>query len=566
MPAGTAYGLHGAAFSGIEEGLQSKGVQVTPHPEASMSRTRSASHIALALLFALAQAACGGGGSEPPVAGSPTATPTNLAASHSSGTSIHLTWTNNASGATGIRVERSTAAGGPFATILTAAGTATSADDAGLSVSTRYAYRVTALSGAAVGTPSAVVTVDPPPIPDAPLAPTGVVASLQPGSALKADWTHPGTNVKGFRVERRRDVPGFEYAKVADLTAAQRTFLDPCLRPGSAFLYRVTAFNEVGSAAAVTPTSTSTPAPTAAPAPGSGPHGLTATQLNADSYRIEWTNGCSSADEILVESADDPTFDVWRNRLVVSSDTTWFTDVGLPQGKQRKYRLSGRNAFGSTDYSNLVQIDGPATAPPPTGGSIAFYADYDNTVVVTDLVPALDAGVSSSGGLSAGCSWYYNAVHSMQDFMCYGAAIHFPLQGTSIDGVGVTFDLTGATIVRALLTLDASGLAVAPSTLSLSGIATAWDTTTLSGDTPLDLSQVGAVQQGRPSTLGLYVLDVTAIVQAWATGTLENDGLLLQDADLAFPLSDSIRTSLFYSTDSYAGDPKKRPTLWVDFH
>jgi len=70
---------------------------------------------------------------------------------------------------------------------------------------------------------------------------------------------------------------------------------------------------------------------------------------------------------------------------------------------------------------------------------MAFYADSDNTVVVTDLVPALDAGVSSDGGRSAGCSWYYNAVLSMQDFMCYAAAIHFPLAGTSTGGA--SFDL-----------------------------------------------------------------------------------------------------------------------------
>jgi len=566
MCAGTTYGLHGAAFSGIEEGLPSDGVQATPPPEASMTRTRPAIHVAMALLVALAQAACGGGG-EPPVAGSPTATPTNLVASHSSGTSIHLAWTNHAVGATGILVERSTAAAGPFEPVVTSPGTASSADDAGLVVSTRYAYRVTALSGAASGTPSAVVTVDPPPIPDPPAAPTGVMASLQPGSTLKVDWTHPGTNVKGFMIERRRDVLGFEYAKVADLTADLRTYVDPCLSPGSPFLYRVTAFNEVGSAAAVTPTSTTTPAPGAAPDLGSGPHGLTATLLNADSYRIEWTNACSSADRILVEYADGPNFDVWRNRLgssFLSSDTTWFTDVGLPQGMHRKYRLSGRNVYGSTDYSNLVQVDGPAAAPPPTGGSMAVYADYDNTVVVTDLVPALDASVSSSGGLAAGCSWFHNAVLSMQDFMCYAAAIHFPLQGTST--AGGAFDLAGTTIDRALLSLDASGLSVTPSTLSLSGIATAWDTATLSGGTSLALSPGGAVQQGRPASLGLYVLDVTAIVQAWASGALENDGLLLQDADRSFPSSDSIRTSLFHSTDSYAGDPKKRPTLWVDFH
>jgi hypothetical protein len=148
--------------------------------------------------------------------------------------------------------------------------------------------------------------------------------------------------------------------------------------------------------------------------------------------------------------------------------------------------------------------------------------------------------------------------------MCYSAAVHFPLSGTST--TGIAFDLAGTTIDRALLALSVSGLSVPPSSLSLSAISTAWDTTTLSGDTPLGLHQGGASQQLRPTALGPYVFDVTSIVQAWADGTLENNGVLLEDTEVVFPSSDSIRTSLFYSTDSFAGDPGKRPTLWVDYH
>jgi titin len=505
---------------------------------------------------------------------SPTATPTNLVVAYSSATSVHLTWTNNAVGATGIRVERATAAAGPFTTIVdaagtpvTVAGTAVSADDARLTLSTQYWYRATALNGGTAGTPSAVATVAPPPVPSAPAAPTGLTVTNPSGMTLKVDWTHSGTNVKGFRVERLMNFTGWDYVKVADLPATARTFSDPCLRPGSPFLYKVTAFNEVGAATVTSAANTFTPAPTVAPVATSGPSALVATQLTADSYRVSWTNSCTTADLIRVEYADGPGYTTWINLLGASdfaSDATWFIYTDLPPGTVRRIRVSGRNVFGSTNFSNLVQTDGPAVAPPATSGSIGIYADYDNTKVYTDILPATNATVYSSGGLSAGCFWSFNTFLGMQDFMCYSAAIHFPLSGTNASGVA--FNLAGKTIDRAYFALNVSSVSINPTNLQVGAIASAWNTTTLTGNTSLNLYTTGGSLQGSPVAFGPYVFNVTSIVQAWVTGSFVNNGLLLEDAEYVFPYGDYIRTSFFFSTDTFAGDQNKRPTLWVDYH
>ncbi len=69
--------------------------------------------------------------------------PSNLTAAAASSTSITLSWTDNATGEDGYRIERKVS-GGSYATIKTLGPNATSYTDSGLSPSTTYFYRVIA--------------------------------------------------------------------------------------------------------------------------------------------------------------------------------------------------------------------------------------------------------------------------------------------------------------------------------------------------------------------------------------------------------------------------------------
>jgi hypothetical protein len=74
------------------------------------------------------------------------AAPSGLAAAAVSRTQINLAWTNNASNATSIAIERSRG-GRPYTQIASVSATAGSYSDAGLSSRTRYTYRVRARNG-----------------------------------------------------------------------------------------------------------------------------------------------------------------------------------------------------------------------------------------------------------------------------------------------------------------------------------------------------------------------------------------------------------------------------------
>jgi hypothetical protein len=442
--------------------------------------------------------------------------------------------------------------------------------DTGLTVGAQYWYRLTAVSGAASGTPSSVVTATPPAVPTTPTAPGALTVGQLTAVSAVVTWTHPGTNLKGFKVERLMNYTGYAYQQVADLPGSARSFSDSCLRPGTPYLYRVSAFNEAGATATATSALATTSAPAAAPA--GPPTGFKATQLTQSTYRVEWTPSCSTADRLLVEAAPGPGFTAWTSVLGTTqpyfmSDATWFIYADLPANTTQHLRVSAGNAVGFSATSAEVAVSGPTTASLPSGAAqVGIYADYDNTKVFTDALPNINATVYSMGGLTVGCFYSYNTLIGYQDFMCYSAAVHFPLSGTS--SAGTSFSLAGKTVDRAYLVLSTSSLPVDVTNYSASAIAQAWSTSTLNGNTSLSLYTDGASTQGSPTAWGPYVFDVTLIVRNWVSGTFQNNGILLEDAEFIFPNADLIRTSFFFSTDSYngAGNEKNKPTLWVDYH
>ncbi len=76
-----------------------------------------------------------------------------------SSTKVKLTWTNNDSNETELRVERKLGAAGMFAQIVTLPADSTGYTDSGLDRSTEYVYRVMACNSAGCSAPSSEVKV-----------------------------------------------------------------------------------------------------------------------------------------------------------------------------------------------------------------------------------------------------------------------------------------------------------------------------------------------------------------------------------------------------------------------
>ena len=247
------------------------------------------------------------------------------------------------------------------------------------------------------------------------------------------------------------------------------------------------------------------------------------------------------------------------------SDATWFIWTDMPTGSSYQFRASSGNNVGFSAVSPVSNVAyGATVAPPPSGGSIGIYADYDNWRVLSDFSPTANSTAHPNGNLAAGCFWNFNTFLFIQDFACYSSAIHFPMSG--LDTKSASFNLAGKTIDRAYFVVSVNSTPLSPTNLYVGAIGTGWNTNTLNGNQSLPYYNAGASIQGSPVSYGGYAFDVTTMVQQWANGGWVNNGILLDDAEFVFPYASIIRTSFFYSTDSFNNNPLNKPTLWVDYH
>ncbi len=202
------------------------------------------------------------------------AAPTALAAAAASASQINLSWTDNSTNETGFKVERASAAAGPFTQIATT--TAASFSDSGLSEATTYYYRVRATNAAGdsaySNTASATTRVT------LPAAPSALTAAAASASSISLAWTDNSLNETGFKVERATAAAG-PFTQIATTTSA--SFSDSGLSEATTYYYRVCATNAAGDSAysntASATTSLTIPA---------APTGLVATAASASQINL----------------------------------------------------------------------------------------------------------------------------------------------------------------------------------------------------------------------------------------------------------------------------------------
>ncbi|MDR2782418.1 MAG: fibronectin type III domain-containing protein [Treponema sp.] len=183
-----------------------------------------------------------------------TITISGIGATAQSSSTILVSWAS-VSDATSYKVYRSTSADGTYTPVNST--TAASYTDSGLSPSTTYYYKVSAVTAAGESelsnSVSAITSTS-----GVPSVPSGVAAAPQSSSSILVSWASvPGAT--GYKVYRSTSESG-AYAFIASTTAASYT--DSGLSPSTTYYYKVSSVNvekESELSSSVSATSASSP-------------------------------------------------------------------------------------------------------------------------------------------------------------------------------------------------------------------------------------------------------------------------------------------------------------------
>src|SRR5690348_10343727 len=304
--------------------------------------------------------------------------PTNLAAHAVSTSQINLSWNQPANLGnlilTGYKIERSVNGGSWYTIVSNTGSTGTTYSDTGLSPSTTYTYRVSAITILLVSSPSntasattaSPVTVSQPP--------TGLTASADSFSQITLNWNAPSNNggsaIIGYKIARSSDGGSTWSTIVSNTGSTSTTYSNSGLSPNTTYSYRVYAINSVGTSSPSNTASATTLIQVLAP---QSPTGLSATAISSSQINLSWTapsnNGGSAITGYKIEQSTN-SGSTWS--VIVSntgSTGTTYSNVGLAASTSYAYRVSAINSVGTSIPSGTASATTSAalTVPqPPT--------------------------------------------------------------------------------------------------------------------------------------------------------------------------------------------------------
>ncbi len=314
--------------------------------------------------------------------------PLGLTASAVSGTQIDLAWRDNAGNETGFRVQRRDADGSQWAEIGTVAQNVTVFRNTGLPAGATYRYRVLAYNAVGNSPPSNEVSAT---LPTVPAAPTNLVARATSSTQIELTWRDNAANESGFNLERKTGTTG-AWIEITRLTPNTTQVVNRGLQAGTAYVYRLRAFNQAGLSAwsneATPSTGTSGGGGGVAQPSLNPPSSLQVTALSVDRAGLAWIDNTTQEVGIRVQRrAESET--TWREVANLPPNTTSYQEAGLAPGGLQSYRVVAVDQAGNQAASDPVSVRLPTTAfrPLTTGESVQTTAAGGQTLYYRLYVP-----------------------------------------------------------------------------------------------------------------------------------------------------------------------------------
>lgn len=286
--------------------------------------------------------------------------PSGLAGAAVSTSQIDLSWTDNAAGEDGFKVERSTN-GTTFTRIATVGPNINAYTNIGLQPSTTYYYRVRAFTYDKNSAYSNTVSVNTTGL--SPAAPGNLAATPAHSTRIDLSWADNSNNENEFQIERCAGAGCADFLQIAEVNANVTTYGDAGVSTGVTYGYRVRAVNGSGDSNYSNVASATTAAPPQPPAP---PTSLTAAAPSHNQVNLVWADNSDNEGGFRVERCTGAGCTNFAEFAAAGANATGHADPGRAGNTTYEYRVRAFNSVGNSGYSNVVSATTfpPAIVPP----------------------------------------------------------------------------------------------------------------------------------------------------------------------------------------------------------
>lgn len=281
----------------------------------------------------------------PPVTVPVPLAPSDLVATAVSKNQINLSWSDKSDNEEGFKIERSPD-GTNWVEIAVVGAGITSFQNTGLSAATEYFYRVRAFNPgghSAFSNPANAATFADIPVPE---APTGLAADAESTSQITINWTDNSSNEEGFIIERSLDSISWDVRDTVETNIY--SYLDINLEPGTAYFYKVRAYNAGGNSDYSNPAKAITFPDVERPF---APADLIAEAVSDVQINLTWSYSAEYHNGFIIErSQDNITWDVIH--VLEDPGARTYQDRNLNRSSLYYYRVRAFNAAGDSDPSD----------------------------------------------------------------------------------------------------------------------------------------------------------------------------------------------------------------------
>lgn len=256
-----------------------------------------------------------------------------------------------------------------------------------------------------------------------PSAPSTLTATSISASQINLAWADNSSIESGFKIERATASAG-PFSQIATVAANVKTYSNTSLTAGTAYYYRVRAYNTSGNSGYSNTASAITK-----DVPPAAPTALTATAASSVQINLAWTQNSANETGFKIERGTDGTN--FTQVATVAANVVTYNNSGLLANTRYYYRVRAYNTAGDSAYSNLADdITGPAA---PTALIVTTISDSQIDLIWTDnsanengfkvergtaaagpfttiATNAIGLTTYSSTGLAANTTYYYRVV------------------------------------------------------------------------------------------------------------------------------------------------------------